>query len=115
MMRNKEIEMFYVKHKTLEKSFNKINGVVFDDLLDLRDLDAIDIDFLDTEWGYCIEEDGEIILGVTDKFPSKKAFEDTLCHEMIHLYQIISDLKVDHGKVFKSFEKRANRLGFDVD
>jgi hypothetical protein len=115
MMRNKEIDVFAVTHKNLEKSFNKINGVVFDGLLDLRDLDEIDIDFLDTEWGYCIEEDGEIVLGVTDEFPSKKEFEDTLCHEMIHLYQIISDLKVDHGKVFKSFEKHANNLGFNVD
>lgn len=108
-------DVFSVTRKELDKSFNRIRALVFDNLIDLSDLDDVDIDFLDTEWGYCVEENDEIILGVTDEFSSKKAFENTLCHEMIHLYQIVSNSPVNHGKTFKSFEKRARLAGVMVN
>jgi hypothetical protein len=107
--------MYKVTENKLAKGFQKINKQVFDGLLDLSDIDSIEIDFLDTEWGYCVDEDGEIVLGMTDEFPSSVAFLDTLCHEMIHLYQIMSGWKVNHGKQFKALAKHAEKFGYFVD
>ena len=106
--------MFTVTHKKIEKSFAKINNLIFAGALEISDIDEIDIDFLDTEYGFCIEENGKIVLGLTDVFDSAKSFENTLCHEMIHLFQIMSDIKVDHGKSFMAFQVIAEENMIDV-
>lgn len=106
--------MFKVTTDTVEKTFNQINKKVFDGILSFYDLDVLDIDYLDTEWGFCIEEDGEIILGLTDRFPSEKDFQITLCHEMIHLWQIMNGFKVNHGKRFEDMREKAKAYGYDA-
>lgn len=106
--------MFKVTIDTVEKTFDQINKKVFDGILSFYDLDVVDIDYLDTEWGFCIEEDGEIVLGLTDEFRSKKDFQNTLCHEMIHLWQIMNGFKVNHGKRFEDMCERSKTYGYDA-
>jgi len=95
-------------------SFAKISSQLFRGILDIDDLE-LEIDPLDTEVGFCIEdENGKIILGLTDKFESKKQFEDVLCHEMIHLWQIMNCWKVHHGDSFQDYAKKALKFGYSV-
>ena len=44
------------------------------------------------------------------KYPNFQYFLDTLCHEMVHLYQMqnLGDTG-NHNKLFWSFEKKAQR------
>jgi hypothetical protein len=106
--------VYQVTEEKVAAAFNEINDQVFGGILDLDDLDDIDIDFLDTEWGYCIEEDGEIVLGLTDEFPSQKDFKDTLCHEMTHLWQIMNGWKVNHGTAFMKIADHAKKFGYTL-
>lgn len=114
-MRNEENTVYKVTEARIARNFKVINDQVFGGLLELSDIDEIDIDFLDTEWGYCVDEGNEIILGMTNEFPSVRDFLNTLCHEMIHLYQIMNDEIVDHGETFESFAQWAKKLGYVVD
>ena len=104
---------YAVTHSKVRNAFNTLNKQVFSNQLDFESVE-LDIDFLDTEWGFCISEDGEIILGLTDEFPNRKSFVDVLCHEMIHLYQIVNNLNVDHKSTFKKWAKSAEKLGHHV-
>ena len=93
--------MYTVTHKNVEGAFNHLNRKVFGKALDFSSIE-LDIDFLDTEWGFCVpEDDGTIVLGLTNTFPSEIDFLSTLCHEMIHLLQIVKNKPVNHGKFFK--------------
>jgi len=78
--------MFKVTEEIVLKEMNVLNEEMFEGLLDI-DAIEIDIDFLDAEWGYCVdEEDGRgTILGLTDEFDSYESFRTILAHEMIHL------------------------------
>jgi len=106
--------VYSITKKIVARDFNVINREVFDNILDFSVIDYVDIDFLDTELGYCIDEGNEIILGLTDEFDSRDDFLNTLCHEMIHLYQILNDLGVNHGNQFKSMAKHSALFGYEV-
>lgn len=95
--------MFKVTHAFAEKTFNQLNNQMFDGLLDMSAI-TLEVDPLDTEWGYCVnEDDGEIYLGITDEFPTLQLFKAVMAHEMIHLFQIDSGWKVGHDHVFERF------------
>ena len=104
--------MYKVTENKLSKCFEKINQEVFDGLLAFEDIDSVEVEFLDTEWGYCVDEDGEIVLGITDEFPTRADFMNTLAHEMIHLFQITNSLKVNHGVAFERIAQHARPFGY---
>jgi hypothetical protein len=108
--------LFEVTEEIVLKEMNVLNEEMFEGLLDI-DAIEIDVDFLDTEWGYCVdEEDGQgTILGLTDEFESYESFRTILAHEMIHAYQIQECMAVNHGDVFNLLVKFAHKkLGLDI-
>ena len=60
-----------IDENTVHAVLADINDRVFDGELPLELID-IDIDFLDTEWGFCVDEGDRIILGLTNEFRSRK-------------------------------------------
>lgn len=106
--------LFEVTEEIVLKEMNVLNEEMFEGLLDI-DAIELDIDFLDTEWGYCFEERGAIVLGLTTEFDSYELFLTVLAHEMIHAYQIQESMTVDHGDVFERFVQYAGqKLGLDI-
>lgn len=106
--------MYTVTAEKVNEAFSKINTELFYGELELSDVE-LDIDYLDTELGFCVEEDdGSIVLGLTNEFNSKEAFLDTLCHEMIHLWQIMNCWKVHHGDSFRDYADKALKFGYTV-
>lgn len=103
--------MFVVTQEILENEFIKFNDMFFEGILEVDDLE---VDQLDTEWGFCVDDE-EWVLGVTDVFPTKKAFQETLLHELVHLYQINAGLEVNHGEVFENICDVFRKNGFDVE
>ena len=108
--------LFEVTEEIVLKEMNVLNEEMFEGLLEI-DASEIGIDFLDAEWGYCVdEEDGRgTILGLTDEFDSYELFLTVLAHEMIHAYQIQECMTVNHGDVFERFVQYAGqKLGLDI-
>ena len=54
-------------------------------------------------------------LEMLPNYPNLQYFLDTLCHEMVHLYQMqnLGDTG-NHNKLFWSFEKKAKTLGLGL-
>jgi len=104
--------MYEVTDTKLATEFKTMNNRFFDGILEF---DALEVDDLDTEWGYCVDDDDEWILGVTREFPTKKAFHETLLHEMTHLFQLNADMPVDHDEMFFEWCDVFLKEGFDVD
>jgi len=104
--------MYKVTAKNLDAEFVAMNNRFFDGILEV---DALEVDDLDTEWGFCVDDDDEWVLGVTRNFPNKKAFHETLLHEMVHLYQINADMIVSHDEIFFGWCDLLKKDGFDVD
>ena len=103
---------YIVTDSILDTEFAKMNNLYFARALEV---DALEVDDLDTEWGFCVDDDDEWVLGVTRSFPSKKAFVETLLHEMTHLYQINADMPVDHDEIFFEWCDLFKKDGYDVD
>jgi len=106
--------MYKASAPKVEEAFSKISAEVFDGLLDLSDIDILDISDMDTEYGFCFEEDRKIIFGIRTFFPNKTEFRETICHEMVHLYQILNGYKVDHGSNFSKFVTHARKFGYEI-
>ena len=109
-------DLFEVTEEIVLKEMDLLNETMFEGLLNL-DAIELDIDFIDTEWGFCVEEeDGQgAILGLNDTFDSYEMFRNVLAHEMIHAYQIQACMPVNHSDVFYLFVKFANKkLGLDI-
>ena len=103
---------YIVTDSILDTEFAKMNCLYFGQALEV---DALEVDDLDTEWGFCVDDDDEWVLGVTRFFPSKKAFVETLLHEMIHLFQINADFLVRHAEIFFEWCDLFKKDGYDVD
>lgn len=103
--------MFVVTEEILKTEFDKMNRLFFEGLLEV---DVLEIDDLDTEWGFCVDDEDEWVLGVTSEFPSERFFKEILLHEMAHLYQINFDLEVNHGETFKKICEMYHKEGFNV-
>jgi hypothetical protein len=105
--------MYVVKILNVKKVARELNRVVFDNKINLGQVEYSIEDDLDTELGYCIREDSDDvpILGLCAKYDDEQQFYDVLCHEMIHLYQYqVEGTEPDHGPVFRKFAKRAEDL-----
>jgi hypothetical protein len=94
----------------VDSYFDEINKQYFSDELTLAyELDIFTEDEQPNELGYCVpEDDGYIVLGLVEEFPSMDDFLATLKHEMIHMEQITNNRPVNHGKAFIS---RATEIG----
>ena len=109
-------DLFEVTEEIVLKEMNVLNEEMFEGLLDI-DAIELDIDFLDAEWGYCVdEEDGRgTILNLTNEFDSYDSFRTILAHLMIHAYQIQECMAINDGDVAKMFGQYAGqKLGLDI-
>tara|TARA_B110000503_G_scaffold38741_1_gene63697 strand:+ start:96 stop:593 length:498 start_codon:yes stop_codon:yes gene_type:complete len=109
-------ELIKVTEEIVLKEMNVLNEEMFEGLLDI-DAIELDIDFLDAEWGYCVdEEDGRgTILNLTNEFDSYDSFRTILAHLMIHAYQIQECMAINDGDVAKMFGQYAGqKLGLDI-
>lgn len=77
-------------------------------------LDEFDVEEMDTELGFCIEEGGRYIIGLTEWFDCEQQFISTLFHEMVHLYQYQKLGRIpDHDYTFFAWEAIARITGLD--
>lgn len=109
-------ELIKVTEEIVLKEMNVLNEEMFEGLLDINAIE-LDIDFLDAEWGYCVdEEDGRgTILNLTNEFDSYESFRTILAHLMIHAYQIQECMAINDGDVAKLFGQYAGqKLGLDI-
>ena len=109
-------DLFEVTEEIVLKEMNVLNEEMFEGLLDINAIE-LDIDFLDAEWGYCVdEEDGRgTILNLTNEFDSYDSFRTILAHLMIHAYQIQECMAINDGDVAKLFGQYAGqKLGLDI-
>jgi|TARA_B100001094_G_scaffold201103_1_gene195102 hypothetical protein len=108
--------LFELTEEVVQKEMAILNEEIFENLINI-DAIELDVDFLDTEWGYCFEyeERGTIVLGLTTEFDSYELFRTVLAHEMIHAYQIQEGMTVDHGDVFQRFgQYTEQKIGLDI-
>jgi len=92
--------MYKVTEQIVREEMEKLNDELFASRLFIDDIE-VDVDYLDTEWGFCIDEDDKIVLGVTDEFEDETQFRTILAHEMIHALQLQLGIGVNHGEYFK--------------
>lgn len=66
--------------------------------------------------GYCDqEEDGHTVIALNDLFVDEMAYQDTLCHEMVHLWQIqVLGHEPDHEESFKRWIKPCKKWGYYI-
>jgi len=107
--------MYKVTEEIVRKEMVVINEEMFGSRLFIDDIE-LDIDFLDTEWGFCFDEHGITVLGLTDEFDDYTQFRTILVHEMIHALQIQMGLDVDHGHYFQHVANYAQKtLGLTIE
>jgi hypothetical protein len=100
--------VYRVKESDVWKEITYINEEAFLGAIDIGYIE-LDIDFLDTEWGFCVPEEDVTVLGLTDEFDSYHMFRTVLAHELIHAYQIQEKLSVNHGNLFLSLADICNK------
>lgn len=99
----------------VRKTLRKLNKKIYGNLLEVDSQNLkVEIEKLDTEWGYVDDESDPIILGLNEVYPNKHFFEEVVCHEMAHLMQVALELKVNHGKTFNKIGKHALKYGYDI-
>lgn len=54
---------------------------------------------------FCLQGPGSVI---------RWYYNQRLCHEMIHLWQIMNGFKVNHGKRFEDMREKAKAYGYDA-
>lgn len=88
-----------------------INRVLFSKSLNFKNIILEIDDDLRVEWGYCVPEGHKIILGIASNFPNELIYQETLKHELIHVFQIQKlHSEPDHGPTFR---KMAKEVGLD--
>ena len=98
-------ETYRVNLANLRILMKTINRIGFDGDLDLDKLSLV-VEYMDTELGYCIKEEGDVfpVLGVCNTYKDHSEFKSTLAHEMIHLYQYqILNMEPNHERHFIEF------------
>jgi len=107
--------MYKVTEEVVRKEMDKINDEVFASFLYIDDIE-LDIDTLDTDWGFCFDEDGTTVLGLNDEFEDKEQFRTILAHEMIHALQLQLGITVSHGEYFKKVANHIQeKLGLSIE
>lgn len=94
----------------ITKLFNQFNGNIFAGKL-IRP--QFEVDKMDTEVGYCIDDDDHIVIGIADDL-NDMLLKCTLIHEMVHLWQIQNKKKVDHSLEFQKWKKEIKYYGFNI-
>lgn len=103
--------MLMVTQDLATKIFHRLNMRYFLARLFVHDFD---ISYMDTELGYCVREEDQYIIGLTDEFEDEQQFISTLFHEMVHLYQYQHlNREPDHDYTFFVWEPLAKTTGLD--
>ena len=107
--------MFKVTEEIVRKEMDVLNEEIFANKMFVDDIE-LDIDTLDTEWGFCFDEDSTTVLGLNDEFEDKEQFRTILAHEMIHALQLQLGIGVNHGDYFQHVAKFINeKLGLIIE
>lgn len=106
---------YKINEEIVRKSLVKLNKKIFGNFLDVSEENLIlDLDPLDTEWGFINDEEEKLVLGLHTEFPTKKFYEEVLAHEMVHLLQVALEIPVTHGKTFKAIGRHVRKYGLDI-
>lgn len=65
-------------------------------------------------WGYYHSEDGMATIHIDEIVNTKRRFINTLAHEMVHQYQDMLHLPVNHGAYFKRQQGRLAKHGLEI-
>lgn len=108
---------FKTTQERIKNEFNRINKKFFNNQLCLPQ--DIEIEFMDTELAAYIPFDTDWdreTLYFTDVFHSRREFQNTLAHEMIHMWQwqIQQDSACGHGPTFEYWMQVFNQQGYQV-
>jgi predicted metal-dependent hydrolase len=97
----------------LVESFDKFNQDYFSGCLQRPHVLEVESD-MDTEVGYCTDDDGVVVLGVADNFLNRYQFDCVILHEMTHLWQMQNCETVGHNRSFKAFKKTLKKQGWEI-
>ena len=117
MVTSKETLMITITNKKLTKTFKRFNQKYFESKLNLPN--EIIIEYMDTELGAYIPFDEDITtdeLYLTYEFDTKRDFETTLLHEMVHIWQwqILKNEMCGHDTVFETWQTKFSELGWNI-
>ena len=109
---------YQVTRKRIENEFKRINQRFFNSELQLPH--DIDIEFMDTELAAYIpfdQDNNRETLYFTDVFSDKKEFQNTVAHEMIHMWQwqVQRNSSCGHDAVFKYWTRVFDQHGYCVN
>jgi predicted metal-dependent hydrolase len=100
-------------NQDLFDSFNRFNNKYFLGKLELPDVLEVESD-LDTEVGYCTDDDNVVVLGVADNLLNRYQFDCVVLHEMTHLWQMQNHERVGHNRSFNTFKKTVKKDGWKI-
>lgn len=68
------------------------------------------------EGSYNDDGEKEYLIKISDRYNKTYGeFCETMVHEMIHVFQFLRDIPVDHGKTFKAMARTIKReIGLDI-
>ena len=105
-------------YKDIKKYFKLINKSIFKNIL---------IPFNDIQLKNCYQCVGQVVhwewkgkgtsqfhLEMLPYYRNKKEFVDTLAHEMVHLYQMVTGDTGNHNRLFYSYRPKFNRIGIVI-
>src|SRR5665213_3476924 len=102
-----------VRHYQITNAFKWLNTDVFDSLINEKNI-VFEIDILDTEWGYCVDDEipGKTLIVITNEVQDTQFLLDLLCNEMIHAWQIQTFYgRAGYGLDYEIMAQAANRDG----
>lgn len=101
------------------KWFNILNRELFNN--ELPPVDEMDIRWRRQAHAYYVFEDNEnskdygcTKIALNKEYKSKKFFVECLAHEMVHHWQFVNGEKVNHGKMFKSWDRKLKQKGIKI-
>ena len=102
-----------------KKWFNILNREIFSSKL--PQVDEIDIRWRRGAYAYYVSQDDDedptykyCKLAMNKKYKSKKFFVEVLTHEMVHHWQFMNGLSVNHGEAFQMWNEKLKRKGIKI-
>jgi len=113
IMESKEENLYETTVEDCEIWFKILNKELFD--RKLKPIDAIEIKWRRKVYAYYEYKNNISKLCMNRKYKSKKFFIEVLAHEMVHHYQFMHNIPVDHDHIFMSWKKKFNQKGLNLE
>jgi len=107
-MKNPIIRNWRPEQEDIRMLFDALNEVIFDNKLPY--FDRVIIRRMRSNWAVLWSDDESAFeLEVRPIYPTFDFFVATLAHEMVHIYQVLTEGKRHHGNSFKKWSPKIRR------